>query len=213
MELTLKIKESGLAFRKKTASSKIFLSVRHGKPNTIKRISAMKAGINRFISITTLFVCLTVLYGCSVTNPAVYEYNKLHVFDCKTEKIVHNSSDSTKIILFKSYYKDETVINLVENGTLNFKILKDVVYQIRYDWYEYDVFQPEVSRTSSDICKDYIEDEKSAFIQFASSKVDADGKTVYSIEYWRGFSSALDCIELKQISKGHFAIRYLGMII
>lgn len=96
---------------------------------------------------------------------------------------------------------------------LTFKIIEDVVEQRRYDWYEFDSFQPEISRTSLDICNDYSGEEKAAFIQYASSKIDADGNTVYSIEYWIGYSSTLDCIELKQISKGHFAIRYTGMII
>lgn len=157
-----------------------------------------------------------VLYGCSVTSPAISDSMKFHVYDCKTSKIVQNLSDSTKVLLSITPYHDKTVLNLFENGILSFKILKHA-FENGNKWIEFDAIQPEIIRTYSDICShelnDEIGNEKAVFIEGASSKVEADGSTLYRLEFFFGQQSGTLIAELKQTKQGHFAIKYTGYIL
>lgn len=178
----------------------------------------------RTIILTIFSIFSIVLYGCSTSNPAFMDKKKFHVYECKSYKIVQNLSDSTYVFLYvpdstsaftsKKQYYDQTVLNMVENGLLTVKILRDIVIQNVYDyWYEFDSVQPEVIRTYSDTCKDYVEDEKAVFIEDASSKIDADGSTIHNFGFFLGDRSIVFGFDLKKMKQGHFAIRYNGFVL
>ncbi|MGE5457884.1 MAG: hypothetical protein ACM3RX_05980, partial [Methanococcaceae archaeon] len=184
----------------------------------------MKTRLKQLIFLTALSVISIVFYGCFSTNFAVNKNQKFHVYECKSYKIVQNLSDSTYVFLYvpdstsaftsKKQYYDQTVLNMVENGLLTVKILRDIVIQNVYDyWYEFDTVQLEVTRTYSDTCKDYVEDEKGIFIEDASAKVDADGSTIHNFGFFLGDRSVVFGFDLKQMKQGHFAIRYNGFVL
>lgn len=76
----------------------------------------MKTRLKQLFILSGLSFCIIVFYGCSVTNLAVYENNKLHIYDCKTQKVFNNRSDSSNVILFKNYYKDKLLLICLKMG-------------------------------------------------------------------------------------------------
>lgn len=170
----------------------------------------MKSRLKQLIILSALSVCSIVLYGCSASNPALVDNKKLYIYECKNEKLIYNLSDSTKVIIYPGPTQDKTILNLFENGALTVKILTNA-YKNEYNWYEFDAIQPEIVKTFSDKCSDET-DKNTVFVQFSSSKIDADGSTVHIIEYFTGIDSGLSCFELKQIKRDHYAIRFTGFI-
>lgn len=170
----------------------------------------MKSSLKQIISITALSICSIALNGCSTSNSTIIDKKKFYIYECKSYKIVQNLSDSTSVFLYIKPY-DKATLNLFESGILSVKILNEAMNN-DYKWYEFDAIQSEVTKTYSDTCKDYIEDDNTVFIEDSASKVDVDGSTYYNFEYFLGGHSALFCFELKQIKKGHFSIRHKGYV-
>ncbi|MCU7503004.1 MAG: hypothetical protein HF314_08015 [Ignavibacteria bacterium] len=126
---------------------------------------------------------------------------------------VINLSDSTTVVIYPGPDQDKPTLDLFENGVVTVEILKDIVYSNNYDWHEFNVIQPKITRTYSDTCKAFLEDEKTVFIINSSSKVNADGSTIHTFSFLIGNVSQLSCFDLIQIKQDHFAIRCKGFVL
>lgn len=178
----------------------------------------MKTGLKQVIILAAFSVISIVFYGCSTTNFAVNKNQKFHVYACKSDKLICNLSDSTTVVIYPGPDQDKSTLDLFESGNLTVKMLLDIVDQQVHDvdrlynnyWYEFDVIQPEISRTYSDTCKDFVEDEKTIFIISSSSIVDDDGNTLHGFNCFIGYGNQDFNFDLKQIRKDHFALRFGG---
>ncbi|MCU7495999.1 MAG: hypothetical protein HF314_16935 [Ignavibacteria bacterium] len=171
----------------------------------------MKFGPELVFILTTFSIWGIALDGCSASNPTLINTKKLHIYECKSEKLIYNLADSTKVIIYPGQNQDKAVLDMFENGMLTVKILKDA-YKNEYKWYEFDAVKYEILNSKSDKCSDET-DANTVFIQFSSSKIDADGSTLHNIEYFTRMDDGLYCFELKQIKQDHFAIRFTGFIL
>lgn len=173
----------------------------------------MKFRLIQLIILSALSINSIVLIGCSTSKSAIIDNKKFHIYECKSDKLICNLADSTTVVVYPGPDQDKSTLALFENGTVTVKMLVDLVYQNNYDWIDFDFIQPEIARTYSDTCKEFIEDEKTLFVLSSSSKVDADGSTIHSFSFITGKINELSCFELKQMKQNHFAIRFSGVVL
>lgn len=171
----------------------------------------MNIRLEKLIILSAFTICSIVLYGCSTSKSTSIDNKKYHIYECKSDKLICNLADSTTVVVYPGPDQDKSTLALFENGVVTVKMLMDVFYQGDNDWNEYDFIQPEITRTYSDTCKDFIEDKNIIFVLSSSSKVDAEGNTIHSFSYITAYANEEFGFDFKQMKQNHFAIRLRGV--